>query len=174
LFIKQVVCLSVSVAFILGISFPATAGNTALQMLTVSVQVLDKSSAHKAAVRSTPVISSVNTYTRVKETKIIADYSIDHSLTVEKGKNVTITGRVEEPLLDEGSLYIRSAVSRTMNPYNISLSTTEQDLIAAPTKDDEESISNTYPFHYSLSTAADNLEEIQLTKPIIVVLTVYY
>jgi hypothetical protein len=164
----------VSVAFILGTSFPATAGNTAIQMLTVSVQVLDKSSAHKAAMRSTPGIASVNTYVQIKETKIIADYSIDHSLTIERGKNITITGRVEEPLLDAGSLYIRSSASGAINPYNISLSTTEQDLIAAPTKDEEESISNTYPFHYSLSTAADTLEEIQLTKPIIVVLTVYY
>jgi hypothetical protein len=164
----------VSVAFILGTSFPATAGNTAIQMLTVSVQVLDKSSAHKATVRSTPGIASVNTHVQIKETKIIADYSIDHSLTIERGKNITITGRVEEPLLDAGSLYIRSSASGAINPYNISLSTTEQDLIAAPTKDEEESISNTYPFHYSLSTAADTLEEIQLTKPIIVVLTVYY
>jgi hypothetical protein len=164
----------VSVAFILGTSFPATAGNTAIQMLTISVQVLDKSSAHKAAMRSTPGIASVNTYVQIKETKIIADYSIDHSLTIERGKNITITGRVEEPLLDAGSLYIRSASYGAINPYNISLSTTEQVLIPAPTKDAEENISNTYPFHYSLSTAADTLEEIQLTKPIIVVLTVYY
>jgi hypothetical protein len=164
----------VSVVFILGTSFSATAGNTAMQMLTVSVQVLDKSFSPNTAVRSTPGIESVNTNMLDEGTKIITDYSIDHSLTVEKGKNVIITGRVEEPLLDEGSLYIRSAASGAINPDNISLSTTEQDLITAPTKDSEGNISNTYPFHYSLNTEANVLDEIQQTKPIIVVLTVYY
>jgi hypothetical protein len=166
--------LLVSVVLILWISFPATAGNTAIKTLAVSVQVLDKRSAHKAAVRSTPGITSVNTHTRDKGTTIIADYSIDHSLTVERGKNVTITGKVENRLPNGDSLFIRSTPSRTMSQENVLLSTTEQDLIAAPTKDEEESISNTYPFHYSLSASADVLEEFQLTKPIIVVLTVYY
>jgi hypothetical protein len=164
----------VSVVLILVISFPATAGNTAIQMLTVSVQVLDKSSAHKAAVRSTPGIGTVNTHKRDKGTTIIADYSIDHFLTLERGKNISITGKVENRLPNGDSLFIRSTPSRTMSQENVLLSTTEQDLIAAPTKDEEESISNTYPFHYSLSASADVLEEFQLTKPIIVVLTVYY
>jgi len=174
LFIKHVVCLLVSVVLIPGISFPATAGNTAIQTLTVSVQVLDKISAHKAAVRSTPGIASVNTHTRIKETKIFADYSIDHSLTIERGKNITITGKVENPLPDRDTLFIQSIAAGAMSQDNILLSTTEQDLIASTTKGAGGSISNTYPFHYSLSTEDSALDEIQLTRPIIVVLTVYY
>ena len=174
MFIKHVVCLLVSVVLIPGISFPATAGNTAIQTLTVSVQVLDKISAHKAAVRSTPGIASVNTHTRIKETKIFADYSIDHSLTIERGKNITITGKVENPLPDRDTLFIQSIAAGAMSQDNILLSTTEQDLIASTTKCAEGSISNTYPFHYLLSTEDSALEEIQQTRPIIVVLTVYY
>ena len=124
MFIKHVVCLLVSVVLVLGISFPATAGNTAIQTLAVSVQVLDKRSAHKAAVRSTPGIASVNTHTRVKETKIFSDYSIDHSLTIEKGKNITITGKVENPLPDRDTLFIQSIASGAMSQDNILLSTT--------------------------------------------------
>jgi acetaldehyde dehydrogenase (acetylating) len=174
LFIKHVVCLLVSVVLVLGISFPATAGNTAIQMLTVSVQVLDKSFAHKAAVRSAPGIASVNPHTRVKETKIFAEYSIDHSLTIERGKNITITGKVENPLLDRDALFIQSTASGAMSQDNILLSTSEQDLMASTTEGAEGSSLNTYPFHYSLSTEDSALEEIQLTRPIIVVLTVYY
>jgi hypothetical protein len=136
--------------------------------------VLDKSFAHKAAVRSAPGIASVNTHTRVKETKIFADYSIDHSLTIERGKNITITGKVENPLPNGDTLFIRSASSGAMSQDNILLSTTEQDLIASTTKCAEGSISNTYPFYYLLSTEDSALEEIQQTRPIIVVLTVYY
>ena len=164
----------VSVVLILGISFPATAGSTAIQNLAVSVQVLDKRSTHKAAVRSTPGIASVNTHMRVKETKIIADYSSDHFLIIERGKNITITGKVENPLPDRDTLFIQSTASGAMSQDNILLSTTEQDLMASTTKGAEGSSSNTYPFHYSLSTEDSALDEIQLTRPIIVVLTVYY
>ena len=174
MFIKHVVCLLVSVVLVLGISLAATAGNTAMQTLTVSVQVLDKRSAYKALVRSTPGIASVNTHTRVKERKIIADYSIDHSLIIERGKNIKITGKVENPLPDRDTLFIQSIASGAMSQDNIPLSTTEQYLMASTTKGAEGSSSNTYPFHYSLSTEDSALDEIQLTRPIIVVLTVYY
>jgi hypothetical protein len=136
--------------------------------------VLDKSSARKAAVRSTPGIASVNTYTRVKETKIIADYSTEHFLAIERGKNITITGRVENPLPNGDTLSIRSSASQAVKPYKVLLSTTEQDLMATTIEGADENISNTYPFHYSLSTEDSALEEIQQTRSIIVVLTVYY
>ncbi len=172
MFIKLAVCFVVS-SVLLGSSFPATSANTAIQTLTVSVQVLDKNSAHKA-VRSIPGIASVNTHTRVKERKIIADYSIDHFLIIEKGKNITITGKVENPLPDRDTLFIQSIASGAMSQDNILLSTSEQDLMASTTKGAEGSSSNTYPFHYSLSTEESALDEIQLTRPIVVVLTVYY
>ena len=164
------------VALILGISFPVTAGNSAIQTLMVSVQVLDKKSANITAVRSAPAVASVNTYARVKESKIITDYSIDHFLTIERVKNITITGKIENPLPNGDSLCIRSAASTAMSPDDIPLSTNEQNLIAvpAPTKGAQGSISDTYPFHYSLSKAAGALEEIQQARPITVVLTVYY
>lgn len=174
MFIKHVVCLLVTVVLVMGVSFPVTAGNTAIQTLAVSVQVLDRRSAHRAAVRSTPGITSVNTYARVKETKIFSDYSIDHSLTIERRKNIKITGKVENPLPDRDTLFIQSIASGAMSQDNILLSTTEQDLIVSTAKYAEGSIPNTYPFHYSLSTEDSALDEIQLTRPIIVVLTVYY
>ena len=174
MFIKQVVYLLVSVVLILGISFPAIAGNTAIQTLTVSVRVLDKSSAHKAAVRSAPGIVTVKSYMRVNETKIIEDYSTEHFLTIERGKNITITGKVESPLPDGDTLFIRSTASGAISQDNQPLSPTEQDLIASTIKGTDGSISSTYPFHYSLSREAIALEEIQRTRPIIVVLTVYY
>ena len=173
MFNRQIVCLLVSVFLILGICFPVTAGNTAIQTLMVSVQVLDRRSAYMTAVRSTSAIASVNTYARFKESEIITDYSIDHSLTIERGKNITITGKIENPLPNGDSLFIRSS-ALAVSPDDIPLSTNEQDLIVAPIKGAEGSISDTYPFHYSLSTAAGVLEEIQQTRPIIVVLTVYY
>ncbi len=46
--------------------------------------------------------------------------------------------------------------------------------MASTTKGAEGSISNTYPFHYSLITGISAFEEIKLTRPIIVVLAVYY
>ena len=101
-----------------------------------------------------------------------------HSITrrpiIKRGKNITITGKVENPLPDRDALFIQSIASGAMSQDNILLSTSEQDLMASTTTGAEGSSSNTYPFHYSLSTSADVLEEIQLTRPIIVVLTVYY
>ena len=173
MFIKQAVFLSVSVVLILKISFPATAGNTVIQPLTVSVRVLDKSSAYKAAVRSAPGIAAVKSYMRVNGTKLIEDYHAEHFLNIERGENITITGKVESPLPDGNTLFIRSAASGAISQGNQLLSPTEQDLNLT-TKGTEGSISSTYPFYYSLSRKATALEEVQPTRPITVVLTVYY
>ena len=172
MFKKQIVGLLVSAGIIFSICIPVTAGNTEIHMLTVSVQVLDKKSAYMTAVRSTPIMEGVNTYTRVQEGRIIANYSIDNSIIIERGKNITITGKIENPLLNGDFLFVRPVAS-VIGPNDIPLSTSEQVLIATPAKG-VGNISNTYPFHYSFSTACDVLEEIQHTRPIIVVLTVYY
>jgi len=172
LFNKQIVGLLVSAGIIFSICIPVTAGNTEIHMLTVSVQVLDKKSAYMTAIRSTPVMAGANTYTQVQEGRIIANYSIDNSIIIERGKNITITGKIENPLLNGDFLFVQSAAS-AIDPNNIPLSTNERVLIATH-EEDMGNITNTYPFHYSFSTARDVLEEIQHTRPIIVVLTVYY
>lgn len=173
MFIKQAVFLSVSVVLILKISFPATAGNTVIQPLTVSVRVLDKSSAHKATVRSAPGIAAVKSYMRVNGAKLIEDYYAEHFLNIERGENITITGKVESPLPDGNTLFIRSSAFGAIRQGNQPLSPTEQDLNLT-TKGTEGRISSTYPFYYSLSRVATALEEVQPTRPITVVLTVYY
>jgi hypothetical protein len=171
---KRIIYWLTVLGFILEVNSLSIAGNTATRMLMVSVQVVDKSSVNKSAVRSTPGKVRVSTLDSGQGLRVTKNYSISHALTIDRSSNVTVTGKIDGSMPAGTALYIGPATPETLRQDNMRLSTTEQELLTGVAEKVKEDTSIIYPFHYSLSASADSLDEIQQTTPVTVILAVSY
>jgi hypothetical protein len=164
----------VVIVFFLGINSSTMAEKTVTGALTVSVQVLEKGSVNKTTVRgiSEDVKASYAGSYLLKPTN--NNYSIPFFITVGRASSVTITGKIDNSLPAGSTLYIRLATQEMAGQNDIRLLTTEQELICKLTEQGEGYRLITYPFQYTIRATAEVIEEIQLTKPIMVILTIYY
>ena len=161
-------------AFFLGINSSTMAEKNATEALTVNVQVLEKSSVNKTTVRgiSEDVKASYAGSHLLKTTN--NNYSIPLFITVGGASSVTITGKIDNPLPAGSTLYIRLATQEMAGQNDIRLLTTEQELICKLTEQGEGYRLITYPLQCTIRAVAEVINEIQRTKPIMVILTIYY
>ena len=160
----------VVIVFFMGINNSTKAEKTATELVTVSVQVLENrttvrgiSQNVKASYAGSHVLKITNN-----------NYSIPLFITDGGASNVTTNGKSENPLPADSTFYIRLATQEMAGQNDIRLLTTEQELICKLTEQGEGYRLITYPFQYTIRTTAEVIEEIQRTKPIMVILTIYY
>jgi hypothetical protein len=78
------------------------------------------------------------------------------------------------PLPADSTFYIRLATQEMAGQNDIRLLPTEQELICKLTEQGEGYRLITYPLQCTIKAVAEVINEIQRTKPIMVILTIYY